>query len=70
MILPWGLLIYAGPAASTRLGQVHFSSSVTLARRRVYARLRVLECSLFRFDLESLIIRVQTFKFIHLKHRI
>ena len=68
MILPRGPLISAGPAASSRLGQVHFSSSVTLVRRRVYARLRVLECLLFRLDWESLIIRVQTFTFIHPKH--
>jgi hypothetical protein len=62
------MLISAGPAGPSRLGQAHFTSPVTLVRRRVYVRLRVLECLLFRLDLESLIIGVQTLLFIHIQH--
>jgi hypothetical protein len=34
MILPWGLLISAGPAASSHLGQAHSTSPVASARQR------------------------------------
>jgi hypothetical protein len=60
------MLISAGSAASSRLAQTQFTSPVTLVRWRVYTRLRVLDCLLFRLELESLIIGVQTFIFIHI----
>jgi hypothetical protein len=74
-----GPLDFSGPAAWSYLGQAHLTSPVRQgvgADRRVYAHLLVLGCLFFRLDLESLIIRVQTFtlhvqkiKFIFLFYR-
>jgi hypothetical protein len=75
-----GPLDFSEPAASSYLRQAQPTSPVRQgvgADRRVYAHLLVLGCLFFRLDLESLIIRVQTFtlhvqktKFIFLFYRI
>jgi hypothetical protein len=65
MILPRGPLIIADSAASSRLGQAHSTSPVASVRRRISARMCVLDCLLFRLHLASLIIRIPTFTFIY-----
>jgi hypothetical protein len=67
MTLPRGPLISAGPAASSHSGQAHSTSPVASVRRRVSARMRELDCLLFRLHLESLIIRIQTSTFINIQ---